>query len=155
MMRWNGEHPNRCLSAVIVVRRSSQGDRRFVRGIPTEKLKQFSIKKEALLSPARSKIRLQRQLILQQKEVDEDSGTMVVMEDDAVLDTYSPSDEPNVKTRLLGHGFGICNMVRVRKNYKRKRSNCHFRSETNSKMLIIVVKKGDMCNMVPTLETPN
>jgi hypothetical protein len=52
---------------------------------------------------------------------------MVVMKDDAVLDTYSPSDETKVKTRLPGHGFGVYNMVRTED--KRKRLKCHFRPE--------------------------
>jgi hypothetical protein len=60
---------------------------------------------------------LQSQLILQQ-EVEEDSDSMVVMKDDAVLllGTYSPrsDNETKVKTRaVLGHVFGICNMVHM------------------------------------------
>jgi uncharacterized protein YlbG (UPF0298 family) len=37
----------------------------------------------------------------------------------------------------------------------RKRSDYHSRSETNTKMLIIVVEKGDIQKMVPPLKRTN
>jgi hypothetical protein len=50
---------------------------------------------------------------------------MIVMKDDAELDTYSPSDnETKVKTRLLSGELGICNMVHTED--ERNRSNSHF-----------------------------
>jgi hypothetical protein len=46
-------------------------------------------------------------------EVDDDSDNTVVMNDVAELETYSPSDETKVKTKLLENGLGICNTVRI------------------------------------------
>jgi hypothetical protein len=78
---------------------------------------------------------LQWESILQQ-EVDEDSDAMVVLiKDDAEVDTYSPSDDTKVKTRLFRDELGICNTKRTKD--ARYISINHFRHATNAKMLFL------------------
>jgi regulator of replication initiation timing len=55
------------------------------------------------------------------QELDDDGDTEVVRKDDDRLDTtYSPSDVRRVKARLLGEGFGMCNIMVCTEDFKEK-----------------------------------